>query len=96
MRKRLLPNPAVKLKAQMIEVATQNCIVFVHNQTFLVIRPMKKTLDLKFYSEAEQDEFPVIKSIFYSGKFENHIRVSALDDLTQTVYGFIKKSYDLL
>ncbi|MBJ7428321.1 MAG: hypothetical protein JHD28_05110 [Bacteroidia bacterium] len=76
--------------------ATQNCIVFVHNQTFLVIRPMKKTLDLKFYSEAEQDEFPVIKSIFYSGKFENHIRVSALDDLTQTVYGFIKKSYDLL
>ena len=76
--------------------ATQNCIVFVHNRTFLVIRPMKKTLDLKFYSAAEQDEFPVVKSIFSSGKFENHIRVSALDDLTQTVYGFIKKSYDLL
>ena len=41
--------------------ATKNCIVFVHNQTFLIIRPMKKQLDLKFYSEEEQEEFPIIK-----------------------------------
>jgi len=35
--------------------ATQNCIVFVHNQTFLIIRPMKKQLDLKFYTQTKQD-----------------------------------------
>jgi hypothetical protein len=76
--------------------ATQNCIVFVHNQTFLIIRPMKKQLDLKFYSEKEQEEFPIIKSIFYSGKYENHIRVSTLDDLNQTIFAYIKQSYQLL
>ena len=76
--------------------ATQNCIVFVHNQTFLIIRPMKKELDLKFYSATQQEEEPILKSIFYSGKFENHIRVSKLEDLTQTVYSFIKQSYQLL
>lgn len=76
--------------------ATQNCIVFVHNQTFLIIRPMKKQLDLKFYSEKEQEEFPIIKSIFYSGKYENHIRVSTLDDLNQAIYAYIKQSYQLL
>ena len=76
--------------------ATQNCIVFVHNQTFLIIRPMKKELDLKFYSTTQQEEEPIIKSISYSGKFENHIRVSKLEDLTQTVYAYIKKSYQLL
>ena len=76
--------------------ATQNCIVFVHNQTFLIIRPMKKELDLKFYSTTQQEEEPIIKSVSYSGKFENHIRVSKLEDLTQTVYTFIKKSYQLL
>ncbi len=76
--------------------ATQNCIVFVHNQTFLIIRPMKKELDLKFYSATQQEEEPILKSIFYSGKFENHIRVSKLEDLTQTVYTYIKQSYQLL
>lgn len=76
--------------------ATQNCIVFVHNQTFLIIRPMKKQLDLKFYSEKEQEEFPIIKSIFYSSKYENHIRVSSLSELTTNVYSHIKQSYKLL
>ena len=76
--------------------ATQNCIVFVHHQTFLVIRPMKTALDLKFYSATQQDEEPIFKSIFYSGKFENHIRVSKLEDLTQGIYNYIKKSYKLL
>jgi hypothetical protein len=76
--------------------ATQNCIVFVHNQTFLVIRPMKKQLDLKFFSETELEELPVIKSIFYSGRYSNHIRIAALDELTKTVYTLIKKSYKLL
>jgi len=76
--------------------ATQNCIVFVHHQTFLIIRPMKKQLDLKFYSETVQEEFPIIKSIFYSGKYENHIRVSKVEELTPTIYGYIKQSYKLL
>ncbi|HTH82168.1 MAG TPA: DUF5655 domain-containing protein, partial [Mucilaginibacter sp.] len=29
---------------------TPNCVVFVHRQTFLVIKPMKSALDIKFYS----------------------------------------------
>jgi hypothetical protein len=57
---------------------------------------MKKQLDLKFYSATQQEEEPILKSIFYSGKFENHIRVSTIDELTQTVYTFIKQSYQLL
>ncbi|MFA9220026.1 MAG: DUF5655 domain-containing protein [Sediminibacterium sp.] len=76
--------------------ATQNCIVFVHNQTFLIIRPMKKQLDLKFYSESERDEFPVVKSIFYSGKFENHIRISSVNELSPQVFSLIRDSYRLL
>jgi hypothetical protein len=76
--------------------ATQNCIIFVHNQTFLIIRPMKKELDLKFYSATQQEEESILKSLPYSGKFENHIRVSKLEDLTQNVYSFIKQSYQLL
>jgi hypothetical protein len=57
---------------------------------------MKKQLDLKFFSETELEELPVIKSIFYSGRYSNHIRIAALDELTKTVYTLIKKSYKLL
>lgn len=76
--------------------ATKNCIVFVQHQTFLIIRPMRRQLDLKFYSETQQENDLIIKSIPYSGKYENHIRVSTLDDLNQSVYSFIKQSYHLL
>lgn len=91
-----------KLLSEVIDLenvavsATKNCIVFVHHQTFLVIKPMKKLLDLKFYSEMEHHDYPIIKSVFYSGKYENHIRISSLTELTTVVYNHIKQSYKLL
>ncbi|NJL77499.1 MAG: hypothetical protein HC892_23115 [Saprospiraceae bacterium] len=75
--------------------ATKNCILFVHNITFLVIKPMKKQLDIKFGSENEQTQFPIIKSAIWNSKYENHIRVSNLDELTTDIYSFIKKSYQI-
>jgi hypothetical protein len=75
--------------------ATKNCIVFVHNITFLVIKPMKKQLDIKFYSMKELNEFPIIKSTLWSSKFENHIRISNLDELTPNIYSLIKQSYEI-
>jgi hypothetical protein len=57
---------------------------------------MKKALDLKFYSATQQEEEPIVKSILYSGKYENHIRVATLEDVTPTVYNYIKQSYSLL
>jgi hypothetical protein len=75
--------------------ATKNCIVFVHRKTFLIIRPMKKQLDIKFYSEKEQNEFPIIKSAIWNSKFENHIRISSLDELTPNIYSLIKQSYQI-
>jgi hypothetical protein len=41
--------------------ATPNCIVFYRRTGFLVIRPMKKWLDLKFYSKVVHLS-PVTKS----------------------------------
>ena len=60
--------------------ATKNCIVFIHNKTFLVVKPMKSTLDLKFYLPYFSEEFPVYKSVPRSGKFETNIRLNDFDD----------------
>jgi len=74
---------------------TQNCIVFVHNKTFLIIRSVKKELDLKFYSKTEIESPLILKSILCSGKYENHIRVVSLEDRHPKILTFIRKSYDL-
>lgn len=75
--------------------ATKNCIVFVNSQTFLIVRPMKKELDLKFYLDKPNDELPIYKNVEYSGRFEHHIRVSTLDEIDNQIIGFIKSSYNL-
>ena len=74
---------------------TKNCIVFVHGKTFLIIKHMKTQLDLKFYSEKEQVEFPIIKSVLWNSKFENHIRIAKLEELNTRIYNLIKKSYEI-
>jgi hypothetical protein len=59
---------------------TPNCIVFYRRTAFLVIRPMKKWLDIKFYSKVAHTDKPVVKSVAVGNKFENHIPLSLLDD----------------
>ena len=75
---------------------SKNCIVFVHRQTFFVIRPMKKWLDLKFYSEKKPEGSIVTKSTQYTKRWENNIRLMTLDQLTPQVYQLIKESHKLL
>src|ERR1700743_53559 len=52
---------------------TPNCIVFLHRKTFLVIRPMQKVLDVKFYSLVQQTGYPIINSVLYSGKYATNV-----------------------
>lgn len=75
---------------------TPHCIVFVHRKTFLVIRPMQKVLDVKFYSDAAQSGYPIINSVLYGGKYASNIRLKSVDEVTQHVFGWIYQSYKLL
>ena len=75
---------------------TPNCITFVHRQTFFVIRPMQKQLDLKFYSANKLEEPPVIKSMATAGRYENHIRLNNAAELRPQLFKWIRDSYELL
>jgi hypothetical protein len=80
----------------VIVSTTPHCIVFVHRKTFLVIRPMQKVLDVKFYSLTAQTGHPIINSVLYSGKYASNIRLKTTEELTQQVFGMIYQSYMLL
>ncbi len=75
---------------------TPNCIVFVHRKTFLVIRPMQKVLDVKFYSNTALSGPPIIQSVLYSGKYASNVRLKMIDELTPQVFKFIRESYLIL
>lgn len=75
---------------------TKKAIMFVHRQTFLVIRPMSKALDIQFYSKEAQACPPFLKSTKVSKKYENHLRISTLEELSPTLIHGVKSSYDLL
>jgi len=74
---------------------TPNCIVFYRRTGFLVIRPMKKWLDIKFYSKVAHKDKPVIKSVAAGKKFENHIRLTTLDELKPGIFIFLRESYEV-
>jgi len=74
---------------------TPNCIVFTRRVGFLIIRPMKKWLDIKFYSAMTYPEKPVIKSVAAGKKFANHIRIDSLDDIRPGLFVYIRDSYNL-
>jgi hypothetical protein len=75
---------------------TSNAIMFVHRQTFMVIRPMSKFLDLQFYSKEQQLCPPFHKSTQVSKKFENHMRIATLEELSPSLIKLIRQSYEFL
>jgi hypothetical protein len=81
---------------EVIVSNTQNAVMFVHRQTFLIIRPMSTFLDLKFYSKDQQPCPPFFKSTQVSKKFEKYYRILTLDELSPSLIRLIRQSYELL
>jgi hypothetical protein len=75
---------------------TPNCVVFVHHQTFLVIKPMKSELDVKFYSANLPTGIILHKSMLYSGRYANQFRLSKPEDIKPGLIRYIRESYELL
>ncbi len=75
--------------------ATKNCIVFVHKKTFLVVKPMQKALNVKFYLSHFSETPPIFKCVEWSGKFETQIRLTDLEDLTPSLFSLLRASYNL-
>lgn len=76
--------------------ATKTCVVFIAAKTFLVVKVMKRELDLKFVLPDERDDFPIYKRAAYGNKLEHYIRLASVDDLDGDVFRFIRESYELM
>ncbi|TAE13704.1 MAG: hypothetical protein EAZ47_10700 [Bacteroidetes bacterium] len=75
--------------------ATKNCIVFFKRQTFLVVKPMKQVLDIKFYLKEPFYGANIYKVALYGKQHEHHIRISHAEQIDDAVLKYFKASYQL-
>ena len=74
--------------------ATKACIVFVAKSTFLIVKPMKKALDMHFSLAALEEDDVVYKCVAYGGRYVHYIRLHAPEELNGRVLALIRKAYN--
>lgn len=73
--------------------ATKNCVVFVNNKTFLVVKPMTKCLEIKFYASKHIDDDDLHKCNVWGSKYEGIIRVQNENDIKIKYFQYFRNSY---
>ncbi len=71
-----------------IGTATKS-IVFTSKKAWLIIKPMKKELDIKFYNDLVIESDRIKKVTEYAGKYAHHIRVEHPDQIDKEIIDLI-------
>ena len=72
---------------------SKHAVVFTNRKAWLILKPMSKELDLKFYY-SEPLESPALKKVAATGnKFAHHIRIKDEDEVTDEVLRLLKEGF---
>lgn len=69
-------------------------IVFTKEKAWLIVRPMSKELDIKFYYPEKIEHRLVKKNTYYGSKVAHHIRISDETEVTDELIRLLRKGYD--
>lgn len=75
--------------------ATKNCIIFFRNKTFLVLKPMSKCLEIKFFSKEFIEDDRLHKCEAWGGKYSGYIRLKHEEELIPKFFSYFKISYQI-
>ncbi|MEM9546614.1 MAG: DUF5655 domain-containing protein [Bacteroidota bacterium] len=74
--------------------ASTKTIIFTKEKAWLIVRPMAKQLDIKFYY-SEKIEHPLIaKTSVYNNVYAHHIRIQDEAQVTTELLSLLRKGYD--
>ena len=74
--------------------ASTKSIVFTKEKAWLIVKPMSKQLDVKFYY-SEKIEHPLVKkTTHYHNIVAHHIRISDESEVTPDMLALLRKGYD--
>jgi len=72
----------------------KNAIVFTSKKAWLIVRPMKRVLDLKIYHNEELESEIIQKCTKYPNKFAYHIRVANGREIDNEVITLLRKGFE--
>ena len=74
---------------------TKNCVVFVKNKTFLVLKPMRKWLDAKCYLPDKVHDPLFHKLELWNSKYQAIFRLNNETEFTDKHLHYMRQSYDM-
>jgi murein endopeptidase len=75
--------------------AAVHAIVFTNRNAWLVVKPMAKVLDLKFYYDRPLQS-PYLHKVgpMYGKKYSHHIRIADEEELTDEIVDLLRQGFD--
>ena len=73
--------------------ASLHSVVFTNKKAWLIVKPMKHELDVKFYYREHIHSDLVKRYVKYPNKVAHHLRVSREDEITSEFIGLLSMGY---
>ncbi|MBV6645070.1 MAG: hypothetical protein KI790_06460 [Cyclobacteriaceae bacterium] len=74
--------------------ASTNAVVFTNHKAWLIVRPMQKELDVKFYHRDEIDADWIKRRVKYPNKYAYHLRVADECQIDREFMQLLRQGYD--
>ena len=75
--------------------ATKNCVVFTHKKAFLIIKPMKSCLEIKFNSKSAPEDEDLHKVVEYGRSYYAFYRIQNEFQLTDRMLDNFRSYYEI-
>ncbi|MEM9887330.1 MAG: DUF5655 domain-containing protein [Bacteroidota bacterium] len=72
--------------------AAKKAVVFTSKKAWLILRPMTKALDLKFYHGTILESDSLHQTTKWGKKYAHHIRIRQEEDLTEEVFDLLRNN----
>ena len=74
--------------------ASTKSIVYTSKKAWLIIRPMKTKLDVKFYNDEVIEHERIAKTTYYGKKYAHHIRLDNEHQVDEELLELLRIGYD--
>lgn len=72
---------------------SKNAVVFTNKKAWLIVKPMKNVLDLKFYYHEKIESDLVNRYSKYANKFAHHLRIASENEVTPALLDLLNIGY---
>ncbi|MBP2831092.1 hypothetical protein J8281_02730 [Aquimarina sp. U1-2] len=73
---------------------SKHSIVFTSKKAWLIVKPMQRVLDIKFYFDEELTSERIFKRAPWGKKYAHHIRVTTAEEIDDEIVSLLRKGFE--